>query len=109
MELAFETLALRVTCESGEEARRLYPEPIADALQARLADIRSVPAVSCLVEAGMYVDAHPPGRVTFALGGGYGLVCIGSHPSASMTPEGTVDLARLRRLKVVAISREPQS
>lgn len=107
MELAFETLALRVTCESGAEARRLYPEPIVDALLARLADMSSASAVSGLVPAGMSVDAHPPGRVTFALGDGYGLVCVGNHPRPPVTADGTVDLARLRRLKIVAISPEP--
>jgi hypothetical protein len=107
MELAFETLALRVACELGEEARRLYPEPIANVLLARLADIRCAPAVADLVLAGMSVDAHPPGRVTFALGDDYGLVCVGNHPRPPVTADGTVDLARLRRLKVVAIIPKP--
>lgn len=107
MELAFETLALRVACESGEEAHRLYPEPIANVLLARLADIRGAPAVAGLVLAGMSVDAHPPGRVTFALGDGYGLVCVGNHPRPPVTADGILDLARLRRLKVVAIIPEP--
>jgi|ERR1035441_76797 hypothetical protein len=109
MELAFETPGLRSVCESDVEARKCLPEGTAEELQDRLADMRAAASVSDLVAGAPSVDVRPPGRIRFALDGGYELVCVCNHPRPPMTDDGLVDFGRIRRVKVVTIGQEPRN
>jgi hypothetical protein len=106
MELAFETVALRLVCESDTEARKRYPAGAVDELQARLADIRAATSASDLVVCAPSVDLQPPGCIRFSLSGGLELVCACNHPSPPLTHAGLVNLDRVRRVRVVTISEE---
>jgi proteic killer suppression protein len=109
MELAFETIGLRRVCESDAEARKSLPDGTADELQARLADIRAATSVTDLVAGEPSLDARMPGRIRFGLDGGYELVCVGNHPKPPLTDRGLVDFSRMRRVRVLSITQEPEN
>jgi hypothetical protein len=103
MELAFQTLILRRVCELDTEARKRYPEAMVDELQARLADLHAATSMSDLVAGQPKVDARPPASISFELDDGYILECVGNHPKPPLQADGSVDLGRMRRVKIVAI------
>jgi hypothetical protein len=107
MELAFETPRLRHVCESDTEARKHFPQCMAEALQDRLADLRAATSAADLVAGRPSMDGRPPGQIRFGLEGGYELVCTANHPRPPVTDGGLVDFSRVRRVKVLRIEQQP--
>jgi hypothetical protein len=107
LELAFRTRALRTLCEHEEVAERKLGTSLADALRARLADLR---AVSCIDEVPTGQPRRLPGGsqhlMALTLVRGYRLVFRPNHNETPLLESGNVDWTRVTRIKLLRIEKE---
>lgn len=106
LEIAFQTRELRATCESPTRAKRELGDSASRALRRVLADISAVEAVAELFEMGLEIEncTHGYGLLRFQLSEALHLYCNVNQQSVPMN-DGTIDWARVTRLKVVHIGR----
>jgi hypothetical protein len=105
MELAFRTRTLRTRCTDHARAVEAYGEPAADALRTRLADLRAVTYLSELPAGRPEVVGGDPPGLRFALRDGWFMEARVSHHNIPRSPDGSVDLARVRRALIVEIQQ----
>ena len=103
MQLAFATRRLRDLCEDEEAARRVYPAPVVEALEARLADLRAADSIFDLPVGDPVADGSSSIVITVDLCDGYELVFVSNHATPPRTPSRDIDIARVRRLKLIEI------
>ncbi len=104
LEVAFQSIALRSTCESPARAKREFGNNAAYALRRYLADLEAVESVAELMEMGLEFEncGLKVGLIRFELSEGRYLYCEVNHQQVPMTGE-TVDWAKVFRLKIVHI------
>jgi hypothetical protein len=105
MELAFGTRNLRMLCEHHVKAVEAYGESAAEALRTRLADLRAVTFLAELPTGLPEVVECDPPHLRFRLRDGWVMVARASHNDTPRTPDGSLDLARVRRALVLEIKR----
>lgn len=109
MEVGFHSVTLRTLCEDVTRATDVLGATVADSLRARLADLRAAEWVGELPVGAPVVSANDWPTVTIRLDGGYELICRVSHPSPARDATGSVDMRRVRRLRVVFVGPRPES
>lgn len=102
MELAFESRELRDTCEDDAEARRQFGDSVAEMLRHRLADLDAATSPKDLL-AGRPRAGTEAETMVIDLGEGHRLVFAANHPNNPTTPDGELDWARVRRVRVLRI------
>lgn len=104
LEVAFQSIKLRSTCESPARAKRELGDLAAAALRRYLADLEAVDAVAELVDMGLGFEncELKVGLIRFELGEGRYLYCEVNHQHVPMKGEA-VDWAQVSRLKIIHI------
>ena len=102
MELAFESLSLRATCESETQARVELGEAVAEILKHRLADMRAAASTRDLLVGKPRVDAGGH-HMIIDVGDSYRIVFKANHVKCPMTENNEVDWARVNRIKILRI------
>jgi hypothetical protein len=105
MELAFRTKRLRTVCEDHAKAIDAYGAPAADALRTRLADLRAVTFLAELPAGLPQVTEGDPPFLRFRLRDGWVVVASVSHHNTPRSPDGSLDLTRVRRALIIDILR----
>ena len=104
MHLAFETRLLRTICEREIESRRRLGNPVADALQHRLADLRAAASVSDLVAGSPRMEAHGEiERLVIGLADDQEVVLEPNHRQNPVNETGMLDWSAVTRVKIVRI------
>lgn len=104
MELSFESRLLRSVCEEEAAARKQYPLDVAETLRRRLADLHAADSLLDLV-VGRPCLGDTDALVTMPLAEGYELVGVANYHRLPTLKDSTIDWARVRRLKIMAIER----
>lgn len=104
LEVAFQSIELRSTCESPVRAKRELGEGAAAALRRYVADLEAAETVAELVDMGLEFETCglKVGLIRFGLSEGRYLYCEVNHQNVPMSGE-TVDWAKVSRLKVIHI------
>ena len=105
MELAFRTRKLRTLCLDHEEAVRTIGQAAADSLRTRVADLRAVTFLSELPAGRPDVLGGARPSLRFHLRDGWMLIARVSHEVIPRTPEGGLDMTRVRRALVEEVTR----
>jgi hypothetical protein len=106
MEVAFSSRELRSQCESNYVAKRSLGESAAMSLMRRLADLRALDTAASLFEMGLdiHLDPRAVGRLNIPLGDTHVLIVEAFVPPSPVN--GTLDWARISRLKLLRIERK---
>jgi hypothetical protein len=105
MELAFRTRKLRKLCQDHDDAVEAIGEAAADVLRTRLADLRAVTYLSDLPAGRPEILDDDPPRLRFLLRDGWALLASVSHQVTPRTPQGDLDMTRVRRALVQEVTR----
>lgn len=101
MQLAFETKQLRVTCESEEEAAKIFGEEAAARLRRRLADLRAAEWIEDL-QVGRPRLRSDKSELIIELADGWQMFCVPNH-IRPREDQGAPDWSRIRRIKIIDI------
>ncbi|MEF2252196.1 hypothetical protein V4D00_17450 [Ralstonia solanacearum] len=108
--LAFDNEEIRQTCESGRSAKRRLGAELAAELQARLADLKAVEAVSDVIAMGFAkLDLSEDTRLVIPLGSEYVLRVAAHHRPEPRSSTGKLDWKSVTRIKILAIERTGES
>lgn len=102
LELAFESRQLRDICENEAEAKRKLGEGVAGALKRRLADLDAAISPKDLL-AGRPRLGQDGQTMVIDLCEGHRIVFAANHPNNPATPNGGLDWARVRRIRILRI------
>ena len=102
LEIAFLTKRIRQICEDNEDAVAEYGDDIADALKARLSDLRAAEFVHDLV---VGYPRAAGGMFIIDLIGRFKLLLEANHVSNPILDSGDVDWRKVRRIKVLGIEQ----
>lgn len=104
MVISFDTEALKNVCIDGALADQSLGAAAAEALRTRLDDIRAADNVFDLLAGQPTASAHDGVECyTVNLAEGVRLVFVPGHNQPRVNPQGGVDWARVRRVRVVAV------
>jgi hypothetical protein len=105
LELAFDSLLLRATCENEAQARAELGEAVAEILKHRLADMRAARSTKDLLAGKPRVEAE--GRhMIIDVGDTHRIVFKANHVNCPMTNSNEVDWARVNRIKILRIESD---
>ena len=104
MELAFESEEIRTICERKQVAVEELGSDVAAALQRRLADLQAASSPSDLPIGRPHL-LGPTSRPIMALPlvNGHRLVFTSNHVNDPVTSDGSVDMQRVHRLKILSV------
>jgi hypothetical protein len=105
LQLAFSTQALRDVCENEERAVRELGRECANALKARLADIRAAENVSDLVAGHPRRVPSSKDQLMLDLAKGCTAVLAVNHATIPRLASGVVDWANVSRIKLLRIEK----
>jgi hypothetical protein len=105
MELAFRTRRLRTLCLDHDVAVKTMGQAAADSLRTRIADLRAVTSLAELPVGRPEVVDGPEPVLRFQLPDEWMLIARVSHGATPRTPEGELDVARVRRALVQEVTR----
>jgi len=104
LELAFANKTIRRVCENQASASRELGVEVADSLRRRLADLRAAPNVKDVIAGSPREnDSNSQSHFTVDLANGVRLVFCANHNSTPMLKTGTVDWAKVSRVKILKI------
>lgn len=104
MEISFDTVELRQICADEDVAAQALDPVAAEALKRRIADIRAADSIED-VPAGRPHRGVYQGEECFffELGPSFRLTVVPAHTKPRLTPDGSADWGRIRRVKVVSL------
>lgn len=104
MEIAFETRELRDMCENSLAAIRAFGDDVAQKLRARLADLDSAENLSELVTGNLRLmgESDSP-SFALDLASNVQLKFCANHRSQSRLADGSMDLSRISRIRILGI------
>jgi hypothetical protein len=105
MELAFATQELRSLCEDMHVAAQALEAEVVDQLKARLADLRAANAADDLLVASPELVLGSAPTVTVELARGWVMVIQPNHRRVPEGDTGGIDWTRVRRVRVLEITR----
>lgn len=94
---------LRQVCEDPEVAERRLGEQVARALRSRLADLRAVDSIIDLPVGQPVFLGLWHNRVRVEISDGCSILFEENHVRVRSLPDGRVDWARVRRIKILAV------
>jgi hypothetical protein len=104
LELGFDTLELRTTCERAAEAQGALGSRVAGALQRRIADVRAAARIGDLIAGNPRIlEDHCPPVLVIDLIDDWRLVLSANHKKLRHTATGAVDWNAVMRVKVLRI------
>jgi toxin HigB-1 len=106
LELAFESRALRITCEDEREAQRELGPAVAETLKHRLADLHAATSIHDLVAGNprLLIDGNEEALIV-DLTEGFHVVLEANHARSPLTKAGRLDWDRVSRVKLLRIER----
>lgn len=105
MEIAFDTLSLRILCENEEKAKIKFGPHIAQNLKKRLADLRAATNIYDVVAGNPQTFGKNKSQMQIELSNGFQIILSANHPVNPMN-DGSVDWHNVSRIKVVRINND---
>ena len=106
MELAFKSKYLRALCESEKKADKTLGIKVTKKLKARLEDIQAAAnAVELTVGNPHIVNSGTQQHMVVNLDEGYSIEFSANHISNPVTPSGTMNWSKVRRVKILTIRK----
>jgi hypothetical protein len=102
---SFASISLRNLCEDPDRTGRDLPAAVLQTLKDRVADLWAATCWADLQFIGPELDTRSPGRLRWPLGEGYELVCSGGDPDHRLLADGSIDMQRLRRVKIEHVGK----
>jgi proteic killer suppression protein len=103
MELAFGSRKLRTICEDQVCAEQSLSSSVARQLRGRLADLHAARSLDELVAGRPILDDSDDRSLLVDLGEEVSLRMQINHAEPPLSDDGSIDWARVRRLKIVSI------
>jgi hypothetical protein len=103
MIIAFETKALRDTCEDDDAAVKQLGPSLAASLQQTLADLRAAGSIGELVVGDPQIGGENGAALTVSLTDGARLMFVANHVDPPVTVDGMVDWSSTNRVRLTQI------
>ena len=105
MLLSFASISLRDLCQDPDHIGGDLPALVLETLKDRIADLRAATCWADLQFGSPEIDTRGPGGLRWPLGDGYELICSGGDPDHRLLTDGSIDMHRLRRVKVEHVGK----
>jgi hypothetical protein len=103
--IAFATLPLRALCEDAAQADRKLGEAVAHTLRHRMADLCAATCPLDVPTGNPQLTGDEGERMAINLRDGFRLLLIPNHVKNPRDENGRVDWKKVRRVKIVEISK----